>query len=138
MIKAYTNKKWRCECLRQCGIDFIHLHIAITTFTDYWLPVSNDLLTRLIGSLSPLSSAWERCRLVTQKPLPPQVGHMTQTQTPTRSWSCNAIPPPPQKKILMQVMGNRMTLKQHSYESITLSKVQVMTPYTIRDNAVTP
>lgn len=42
----------------------------ITTFTDCWLPVSNDLLNRLIGSLSASQSVWQRYRLVTQKPLP--------------------------------------------------------------------
>lgn len=58
------------KLLLQCRIDFIHLHIAITTFTDCWLPVSNDLLNRLIGSLSASQSVWQRYRLVTQKPLP--------------------------------------------------------------------
>lgn len=114
------------KLLLQCRIDFIHLHIAITTFTDCWLPVSNDLFNRLIGSLSASQSVWQRYRLVTQKPLP--LKHDSNIDLHQKLiMQCYPQPPlspktPGDYMILKHVTGNRMPLKQQSYECVTLSK----------------
>lgn len=132
------------KLLLQCRIDFIHLHIAITTFTDCWLPVSNDLLNRLIGSLSASQSVWQRYRLVTQKPLPLKPVTWLKHRPPPEADHAMLPPTTPLPKNPWWLHDTQACYReQNALKAAELwgcypEYVQVMTPYTSRDDVVTP